>query len=90
MYESAPALSETCPVAFTEVCPFSLPSPSFTSRWRVEIARRSTMLMVPAIAWVLNSAVALRITSMRSINSGESDSSEKPGGVGSPFRRICV
>ena len=49
-----------------------------------------TMLMVPAIAWVLNSAVAARRISIRSIKSGDRLSIENPGGGLSPSMRICV
>jgi hypothetical protein len=51
---------------------------------------RSTTLIVPATAAVLNSAVAPRMISMRSIMSGEMLSIENPGGIRSPFTRICV
>jgi hypothetical protein len=53
-------------------------------------ARRRMMLMVPATAWPLVSAVAVRRISTRSMRSGLSDSSAKPAGAGTPFSRIAA
>ena len=50
-------------------------------------ARRMT-LIVPATP--PNSALGPLMISMRSMSPGDSCSSEKPGGAGSPFSRICV
>jgi hypothetical protein len=48
------------------------------------------MLRVPAMARAPVSAVGARRISMRSICSGVSDSTEKPGVVRWPSMRICV
>jgi hypothetical protein len=61
-----------------------------SSRWAGFSAFFSTMLMVPAMDWVLNSALAARSTSMRSITSGARLSMEKPAGARSPLIRIWV
>ena len=48
------------------------------------------LLQPPPPPSVAASAVAPRMISMRSIRSGAMLSSEKPGGMRSPFTRICV
>lgn len=89
-YDQSPTLSETVKLALAPARPPSDCTVVLTSRWDVTMARLRTMLMVPAMACVLNPAVAARMISMRSISSGASPSSEKPGGAGSPLSRICV
>jgi hypothetical protein len=89
-YDILPLLSDSWKVDTAPAAPFSSGRPVFSSRCAVCTWRFSTMLMPPAIAWVLYSAVAARMISMRSTISGDTWSSEKPGGAGSPFSRICV
>ncbi len=87
---NAPALSETLPDTNAVGLSFCTEAPTRNSAFCCESARRSTTLMVPATDCVLNSAVAPRMISMRSIMSGAMLSSENPGGMRSPFTRICV
>ena len=60
VYENAPALSEIVATPLKVGMRCSAFTVSFTSRCRCEGAVRSTMLIVPAIDCVLNSALALR------------------------------
>jgi len=69
---------------------FSIAAVSFTSLMCLLKPSRVTMLIVPAIARAPVSAVGARRISMRSICSGVSESSEKPGGMRCPSSRICV
>ncbi len=70
--------------------PFSTPKVSRTSLMCLLKPSRVMMLIVPAIARAPVSAVGARRISMRSICSGVSESSEKPGGMRCPSSRICV
>jgi hypothetical protein len=73
-----------------ETVPFSRPTPTRKSFSRRRKPSRVMMLMVPAMARAPVSAVGARRISIRSICSGVSDSTEKPGGVRWPSMRICV
>ncbi len=70
--------------------PFSSAALTRTSLMCLTKPSRVMMLMVPAIARAPVSAVGARRISMRSICSGVSESSEKPGGMRCPSSRIWV
>ncbi len=89
-YEKAPSRSDSCRLACGPKPLFEPWAASLSSRCRFFTARLRMMLMVPATDWVENSALAARSTSKRSIESGASDSIEKPAGARSPLTSTWV